>query len=186
MLIEILEKYLEIFPEERDALKLLSEQIEAGQQLNDRKNFRGHIAGDGMVISPDRKKLLMVHHRAFDLWLQPGGHWDPEDPNPMAAARREVAEETGLQNFSLIEWLKGYPLVPIDIDTHSILARDDKNEAAHYHYSFAYAFQATALGLVHEEAEVLGARWFAMSEAETMDRWHFPRVIPKLKKFHLI
>jgi 8-oxo-dGTP pyrophosphatase MutT (NUDIX family) len=186
MMQEILDTYLDVFPAEHNALQRLLAQIAAGEALNDRKNYRGHIAGDGMVLSPNRDQLLVIHHRVYDIWLQPGGHWDPEDANPMVAAEREVGEETGLQNYSLVEWLKDFPLVPLDIDTHPIPANEAKQEAAHFHHSFAYIFQATSLILRHQEEEVLGAKWISLQEATKLNNWHFPRVIQKLEKLDLI
>ena len=59
----------------------------------DRDRFEpGHFTASGFVISPNRKALLLIHHRRLDRWLQPGGHIDSEDASPIAAAIREVAE----------------------------------------------------------------------------------------------
>ena len=55
----------------------------------------GHITCSGLVVSPGRERLLLVHHRRLDRWLLPGGHVEPEDPDIRAAGRREVIEETG-------------------------------------------------------------------------------------------
>src|SRR5579864_8001910 len=110
----VVDDYFTVFPEELPQHALLLEQIAKAEPLNDRSNFHGHIAGDGMVLSPDRTKLLMIHHKFFGIWLQPGGHWDPEDQSPLVCAEREVEEETGLKSFSLTEWLSGKPVVPID------------------------------------------------------------------------
>lgn len=41
------------------------------------------------------QKVLFVHHKKYDLWLQPGGHIEP-DENPIQAAIREAEEETGI------------------------------------------------------------------------------------------
>ena len=40
-------------------------------------------------------RLLMIHHRRLDTWLPVGGELAPGEP-PLAAAVRELAEETGL------------------------------------------------------------------------------------------
>ena len=63
----------------------------------DRDRFvPGHFTASGFVVSPDGSSLLLIHHRRLDRWLQPGGHIDPEDASPIAAAAREVTEETGV------------------------------------------------------------------------------------------
>jgi len=182
MLQEILDKYLEIFPEERNGLKLLAEQINNEDKLNDRKNFRGHIAGDGIVLSPDRSTLLMILHNVFKMWQQPGGHWDPDDADPLAVAKREVTEETGLEKFKVIEWLRGEPLVPIDICLDSVPANPAKPEPAHYHHTFAYVFPAQTTKLHHQPEEVSSAKWATFEEAVEPRGSHFPRIITKLQR----
>lgn len=47
-----------------------------------------------LVLRPDRRILLLLHGK-LGVWLGPGGHVEPGE-SPDEAARREVAEETGL------------------------------------------------------------------------------------------
>ena len=55
------------------------------------------VGGARVVIFNDQKQVLMVKHHqdGKDIWLVPGGSIE-EGENAMEAARREVAEETGL------------------------------------------------------------------------------------------
>src|SRR5450432_2068156 len=55
----------------------------------------GHITCTGLVLAPDRERILLVHHRRLNRWLLPGGHVEPDDASIADVARREVAEETG-------------------------------------------------------------------------------------------
>lgn len=182
----ILKEYFRQFPEEKAKLTLIQQQVADGEEPGDRENYRGHVVGDGIVLSPDQKSLLMVHHNTFNFWLQPGGHWDPEDATPRDAAIREVGEETGLQNFEQVEWLPGHPLVPIDIDTHVIPASTKKGYPEHYHHSFAYVMQAKTEGLKAQEEEVSEVKWIPVEKVKSMNKWHFPRVISKLEQRGLI
>jgi 8-oxo-dGTP pyrophosphatase MutT (NUDIX family) len=52
-----------------------------------------HVTASGIVVGP--RGVLLHRHRRLGLWLQPGGHLDPGE-TPATAARREVAEETGI------------------------------------------------------------------------------------------
>lgn len=52
-----------------------------------------HVTGSGVILGP--RGVILLKHRRLGLWLQPGGHLDP-DETPWDAARRESAEETGL------------------------------------------------------------------------------------------
>jgi hypothetical protein len=55
----------------------------------------GHVTCTGLVLSPDKSKILLVHHRRLDRWLLPGGHCESGDPGVESVAEREVIEETG-------------------------------------------------------------------------------------------
>lgn len=53
-----------------------------------------HVTGSAIVVDPDAQVLLHRHKR-LRRWMQPGGHLDPGE-HPATAARRETAEETGI------------------------------------------------------------------------------------------
>lgn len=48
------------------------------------------------VINPETKKILLVKHKEFKKWVQPGGHLDYNE-TPEEAAAREVYEETQIK-----------------------------------------------------------------------------------------
>lgn len=54
-----------------------------------------HLTGSCFVFSPDRSQTLLVFHAKGRFWVQPGGHLDDGDESLLAAALRELAEETG-------------------------------------------------------------------------------------------
>jgi 8-oxo-dGTP pyrophosphatase MutT (NUDIX family) len=114
----------------------------------------GHFTASGFVVSPDGSALLLVHHRRLDRWLQPGGHIDPEDVSPIAAAAREVLEETGIATE---------PIRPdlIDLDIHPIPPRAP--EPSHEHFDLRFAFRALDVDVIADE-EVNDAAWVRWSQ----------------------
>ncbi|MEA2024478.1 MAG: NUDIX hydrolase [Actinomycetota bacterium] len=116
----------------------------------DRDRFvPGHFTASGFVVSPDGSSLLLISHRRLGRWLQPGGHIDPEDTSPIAAAAREVTEETGVTVEPILADL-------IDLDIHQIPPRAP--EPAHEHFDLRFAFRALDETLVASD-EVFAAIW---------------------------
>jgi 8-oxo-dGTP pyrophosphatase MutT (NUDIX family) len=117
----------------------------------------GHITASAFVLSPERSELLLVFHGKLAKWLQPGGHVDPSDADVVAAAEREVREETG------VVLLEAGPAILFDLDVHPIPER--WNEPAHEHFDVrslrVAAHRATAAA-----SDALDARWFAFDEID--------------------
>lgn len=120
----------------------------------------GHFTASGFVLSPDRSSLLLVDHPRLKRWLQPGGHFEADDVSIEAAARREIAEETGVVDLTRL----GQSLVRIDV--HAIPARSD--EPQHTHFDLGVGFHAIAweIGPIDE---VLDARWVPLSNLGDYD-----------------
>jgi len=47
------------------------------------------------IMHPTDPKLLLLHHKKLNSWLQPGGHIELNE-NPLQALHHELEEETGL------------------------------------------------------------------------------------------
>ncbi|GGZ30232.1 NUDIX domain-containing protein [Streptomyces avidinii] len=48
------------------------------------------------VVVNGEGQVLFIRHVALGKWLTPGGHLEPEDPDLLSAALRELIEETGI------------------------------------------------------------------------------------------
>jgi 8-oxo-dGTP pyrophosphatase MutT (NUDIX family) len=166
MLDEVLQRYLIVFPEEEKNLSRLLQQIQNNERLNDRWNFKGHVTGSAIILLPDRSQVLLIHHKLFDRWQQPGGHWEDDEANPLQAAQREGKEETGVQIAEYLPLLAGERLVPLDIDSHLVPARAHKNEPKHWHHDFRYVFVAASEAVTPQKAEVNAVRWFSLTASE--------------------
>jgi 8-oxo-dGTP pyrophosphatase MutT (NUDIX family) len=92
------------------------------------------------------------------MWLQMGGHCEPEDATLAAAALREATEESGISGLTL---LAGGPVV---LDRHPIPA------PCHWHLDVQYAALAPSGATEEISDESLDLRWFAYDEvAEVAD-----------------
>ncbi len=117
----------------------------------------GHFTASAFVLSPDQQCILLIFHSKLHLWLQPGGHVDPEDSSLIAAAKREVAEETGLTAVTQI----GAGL--FDLDVHGIPANTKKAEPSHAHFDARILLQSHTLDF-EAGSDALAARWTPLGD----------------------
>jgi len=130
----------------------------------DRRLTEGHLTGSALVVSESGDRVLLLHHRKLERWLQPGGHASPGETSGEAVALREAREETGLAELVL------HPTAPrpLDVDVHAIPAR--AAEPAHAHLDLRYLVMAPAgAALARCPDETNDLRWFDWPELEALD-----------------
>lgn len=160
-LLETLERYLELFPEERVAVDHVRQFVRVHEDCFERSCRDGHITGSAWIVSRDGSRFLLAYHRKLDRWLQLGGHADG-DNDPAAVAMREAQEESGLGRLELLG--PNGTRLPLDVDVHLIPA--DGGEPAHLHHDIRYLLVADDSQelVVSDESKAL--RWFPYAEAE--------------------
>ncbi|OEU85522.1 NUDIX hydrolase [Streptomyces abyssalis] len=72
----------------------------------------GHITASALVVDPSAGRVLLTLHRKLHMWLQMGGHCEPEDATLAGAALREAQEESGIEELTLL------PGGPLRLDRH--------------------------------------------------------------------
>jgi 8-oxo-dGTP pyrophosphatase MutT (NUDIX family) len=113
----------------------------------------GHFTASSFVLNPEGDALLLILHKKLGLWLQPGGHFEETDASYVAAASRELHEETGLTDVVLLEAL-------FDADIHAIpVHRETKG---HQHFDLRVLFQARTTDLRRSD-EVAAIGWFPLT-----------------------
>ncbi|WP_406342607.1 NUDIX hydrolase [Streptomyces sp. NBC_00648] len=118
----------------------------------------GHLTASALVIAPERGQVLLTLHRKLNMWLQMGGHCEPEDISLTAAALREATEESGVSGLTLL------PGGPVRLDRHPIPS------PCNWHLDVQYAALAPAGAVEAISDESLDLRWFGYDEvAEVAD-----------------
>ncbi|MEM7051781.1 MAG: NUDIX domain-containing protein [Acidobacteriota bacterium] len=183
MIATIVEDYFAVYPRERDELEPLSRliaQFPRDADLKSRHNFVGHLTASGIVLSADGAQVLLLFHKNLRKFIQPGGHFDCGEESPIAAARREVAEETSLEDLELLD-LPGAESLPFDINVHAIPANPRKGEPAHFHHDLRFLFRCrrsnAAVVIDLEESE----DWRWVSRADFLQMADFAHLGDKLQ-----
>lgn len=164
-LLDMLRRYAQLHPAELAEVERITTLVTSSPDCFERTCRPGHITGSAWVLSRDRQKCLLVHHRKLDRWLQPGGHADGET-DVAQVALREAQEESGLQQLHLARGEQG--LLPLDVDVHLIPARYDAEgnlkEDAHEHHDvrFLVIAEPDQTLVLSDESHDLG--WFTREE----------------------
>jgi 8-oxo-dGTP pyrophosphatase MutT (NUDIX family) len=125
-----------------------------------RSCLTGHLTGSAWIVSPDRRRTLLTHHRKLGKWLQLGGHADG-DGDLLAVALREAREESGLARLSVVD-----PRL-FDVDRHWIGPRGD--EPGHWHHDLRFMLEADPSELLTLSAESKALSWVEVAEVEGLN-----------------
>jgi 8-oxo-dGTP pyrophosphatase MutT (NUDIX family) len=116
----------------------------------------GHITASALVVDPAGERVLLTLHRKLRMWLQMGGHCEPEDATLAASALREGTEESGVAGLTLL------PGGPVRLDRH--------HTPCAWHLDVQYAAVAPPGAVEAISDESLDLRWFGYDEvAEVAD-----------------
>lgn len=115
-----------------------------------------HLTASAIVVDAPGEHVALVWHRKGRFWVQPGGHLEAGETSFEAAARREVAEETGLEDLEVVG------------DGPAVLHRHGLDAAfgtCHEHWDVQYLLRtrrpaaAEPLRPSDESPEVVWVRW---------------------------
>jgi 8-oxo-dGTP pyrophosphatase MutT (NUDIX family) len=122
-------------PEEEKSRELILSLLEFTPAPFARDQFHpGHITCTALVLHPNGRQFLVMHHHRHRRWLLPGGHVEESDVTLGDAARREAIEETAVR----IPLAGSGRLAGMDV--HAIPAR--KHEPFHLHHDLIFVFSA--------------------------------------------
>ena len=123
-----------------------------------RRDLPLHVTASALIVHPETGRVLLRWHQRQQAWLQVGGHGDPGESDPLAIARREAEEETGLAD--LVPW-------PDDQLRHLVIVGvpAGKGEPAHEHADLRYFMATQTPDAARAENEHAPLRWLSIAEA---------------------
>ncbi|MES2668727.1 MAG: NUDIX domain-containing protein [Patescibacteria group bacterium] len=108
----------------------------------------------GGIVLGDSGTIAMVRHQGATAWLFPKGTVEDGESDEQAA-RREIAEETGLVSLELIDDLGTYTRHAMDAD-----GKDDASRTKEIHM---FLFAAEPHAALAPTLEIEEARWVSLS-----------------------
>lgn len=176
--VDAIKNYIPRCPQEEKDKDFFIRFIDANPDCLLRSNDFAHVTASSWVVSPDRKKVLMVYHNIYDSWSWTGGHADGES-DLAALALRELTEETGLISPRLLS------PSPVSIEILTVDGHMKKGEYvhSHLHLNVTYLFEADEEAVIRiKEDENSGVRWFSIEEMfdAVSEKWMAENVYKKL------
>jgi 8-oxo-dGTP pyrophosphatase MutT (NUDIX family) len=122
-----------------------------------------HVTASAVVTHPPTGRVLLRWHERMGSWLLVGGHGDEGEDHPLAIARREAEEETGLTDLiPLPDTGVGEP-APIHLAVVPVPA--GRGEPAHEHADLRFVLVTARPGDVVPEHAGAPLRWLPLAEA---------------------
>jgi 8-oxo-dGTP pyrophosphatase MutT (NUDIX family) len=123
-----------------------------------RRDLPLHVTASALIVHPPTSRVLLRWHQRQQAWLQVGGHGDPGESDPLAIARREAAEETGLDD--LVPWPDERLRHVVIVDVPA-----GKGEPAHEHADLRYVMATRTPDAARAENSDAPLRWLSLTDA---------------------
>ncbi len=122
-----------------------------------RSCFPDHLTAGALVLSHDRRHVLLNLHRKAGRWFHFGGHLE-DDATLAAAALREATEESGLDGLRLDP-------DPLHLSRHPVEFCDPRGTVRHLDVRFLATTGDEVDPVVSEES--LDVRWWPVDDLPT-------------------
>ncbi len=117
-----------------------------------------HLTASALIFSADFQHVLLTLHHVIKLWLQTGGHCDPEDESLKGAALREAKEESGIEGLTIDP-------VPVLLSRHEVPSCGPIRPSHHLDVQYVALAPPGAHPVISDESDEL--EWFAIGELPT-------------------
>jgi 8-oxo-dGTP pyrophosphatase MutT (NUDIX family) len=144
------------------------------------KSVKHYTTGVFIFTNSLPKKVLLVHHKAYDKWMQPGGHQE-EWENPIEAAIREVHEETGIDITSYMGMShpidENASLIPQPAYLLECKIPKRGKEPEHYHLEQSYVVHMPEQPVHHKDHGTHNAKWLTSEQISELPMFENVRMI---------
>jgi 8-oxo-dGTP pyrophosphatase MutT (NUDIX family) len=113
-----------------------------------------HLTGSALVVDGSGENVLLTHHPKAGLWLQFGGHFEPEDLSLWHGAAREAREESGIADLTVLPHI-------VELNRHDLSAAFGR---CRQHLDVRYVAVAPAGARHAVSEESLDVRWWPASD----------------------
>lgn len=125
-----------------------------------RSCFPAHLTAGALLLSQDRRSVLLNLHRKARRWFHFGGHLEAADTSLAAAALREAGEESGLAGLSVLS-------EPLHLSRHRVEFCDPRGSVEHLDVRFLAVLGDEAEPVVSDES--LDVRWWPVGDLPTQE-----------------
>ena len=125
-----------------------------------RSCFPDHLTAGALVLSHDRREVLLNLHRKSGRWFHFGGHLEADDATLAAGALREATEESGLADLELDP-------EPLQLSRHAVGFCDPRGSVDHLDVRFLALLGDDVAPVVSDES--LDVRWWPVDALPTED-----------------
>lgn len=151
-----------------------------GDDIWTRDNIIGHVCASAWVVDKSRRKVLMVYHNIYQSFAWLGGHADG-DKDLLEVAKREVMEESGLENVKVLNDGKIF-----DVNFQFVIPHMKRGYhiTSHLHLSVVYLFEGSCDGILTvNQAENSAVAWIDVDDVlENTKEDHMKPVYTRLMK----
>ncbi|MCW2760571.1 MAG: hypothetical protein JWR85_772 [Marmoricola sp.] len=123
-----------------------------------RSCFPAHLTAGALILSHDRRQVLLNLHGKARRWFHFGGHLEDTDVTLAGAALREATEESGLHGLVV-------GAEPLHLSRHSVEFCDTRGPVEHLDVRFLALLGADTEPVVSEES--LDVRWWPVDDLPT-------------------
>ena len=172
--------YMPANQQEMQDKEIMLKYLTSGEDCFTRENQMAHFTASIWTVNKARTKTLMVYHNLYDSWSWIGGHADGNE-DLSAVAFRELQEETGIRNASLVT----QGIFSLEILAVSGHIKKGKYVPSHLHLNVTYLAEADENEtLTVNEAENSAVKWWTFEEALTVSKepWFVEHIYKKLIK----